>query len=171
VHTTSPGRTEWLMRNLYQEMRQGDEFGSAVMVESFATALAVDLVRRLASSDTDNRLRKKSLAPWRMRLLHERVLSNELAPSLTELAELCDMTVRHLCRAFKADTGITPGQYINAAMAQHARTLLSHTNLPLTEIAHRLGFATSASFSNAFQRATGLKPRQMERPTRLASSG
>jgi transcriptional regulator GlxA family with amidase domain len=42
--------------------------------------------------------------------------------------------------------------------------LLSQTSLSLTEIAHRLGFATSTSFSNAFQRATGLRPRQIERP-------
>jgi AraC family transcriptional regulator len=168
VETTSLGRTEWLMRNIYQEMRQEKDFGSAIVVESFANALAVELARRLASHRVDYSSRKGALAPWRMRLLRERILSNVAAPSLTDLAELSGMTVRHLSRTFKAETGITPGQYINAVRVQHARTLLSQTSLSLTDIAHRLGFATSASFSNAFQRATGLKPRQIERPTRLA---
>jgi AraC family transcriptional regulator len=168
---TSLGRSEWLLRNIYREIREQDNPGSAIVIESFANALAVELARRLALRATHDHLRKGGLAPSRMRLLQERVLSDIAAPSLAELAELCGMTVRHLCRAFKAETGITPGQYINAARAQHARTLLSETRLSLTEIAHRLGFATSASFSNAFQRATGLKPRQIERPTRSALSG
>ena len=167
VQCSGLGRTEWLLRNIYQEMRQEENLGSALMVESFANALAVELARRLALHRTHDRFPKGGLAPWRMRLLQERILSNVAAPNLTELAELCDMTVRHLCRAFKAETGMTPGQYIDAARAQHARTLLSETNLSLTDIAHRLGFATTASFSNAFQRATGLKPRQIERPNKL----
>ena len=160
------GKIEWLLRNIYQEMRQEENLGSAIVIESFANVLAVEVARRLASHGTNDRFRKGGLAPWRMRLLQERILSNIAAPGLTELAELCGMTVRHLCRAFKAETGMTPGQYIDAARAQHARTLLSETNFSLTDIAHRLGFATSASFSNAFQRATGLKPRQIERPIR-----
>ena len=160
------GRIEWLLRNIYREMRGEEHFGSAIMIESFANALAVEVIRRLRRRRDDG-LRKGGLGPWRMRLLHERILSETAAPSLTELAELCGMTVRHLCRAFKAETGITPGQYIDSARAQHARMLLTETCLSLTEIAHRLGFSTSASFSNAFQRATGLKPRQIERPAKL----
>jgi AraC family transcriptional regulator len=169
MRVTSLGRTEWLLLNIYQEMRCEEKFGSAIVVESFANALAVELARRLALRSTDG-LRKGGLAPWRMRLLRERVTSNIVAPSLAELAELCGMTVRHLCRAFKAENGITPGKYINAAVVQHARTLLSQTNLSLVEIAHRLGFATSDGFSKAFQRTTGLKPRQIEKPTRSDSS-
>jgi AraC family transcriptional regulator len=159
-----PGRAEWLLRNIYQEMSRKADFGSAIVVESFANALAVELARRLASPRSDSGGPKGGLGPRRMHIVRKRVLSDIAAPSLTDLAELCDMTVRHLCRAFKTETGVTPGAYINEARAQHARTLLSQTSLSLTEIAHRLGFATSASFSNAFQRATGLRPRQIERP-------
>ena len=168
MQPVAPGRTEWLLRNIYQEMSRKADFGNAIMVESFANALAVELARRLASRGSDSPAPKGALGPRRMHIVRERVLSDIAAPNLTELAELCDMTVRHLCRAFKAETGVTPGAYINEARAQHARTLLSETSLSLTEIAHRLGFATSASFSNAFQRATGLRPRQIERPIRAA---
>jgi AraC family transcriptional regulator len=166
VTATGPGRIEWLLRNIYQEVRQRENLGSALVVESFANALAVELARHLALRATESDLRKGGLAPWRMRLLQQRVLSNIAAPSLTELSELCGMTVRHLCRAFKAETGMTPGQYIDAAMAQHARTLLTGTSLSLHAIARHLGFATSSSFSKAFQRATGLKPRQIRRPAK-----
>jgi AraC-like DNA-binding protein len=158
---------EWILRNIHKEVR-GDGFGRATMIESFVNALAVELVRRLLASETnaDALPRKGGLAPWRMKLLRERVSADCAMPSLAELADLCGMTVRHLCRAFKAETGLTPGDFVAAAMVQHAREMLTESTLPLGEIAQRLGFATSSSFSNAFQRATGLKPRQVERPAR-----
>jgi AraC family transcriptional regulator len=68
-----------------------------------------------------------------------------------------------LGRAFRAETGYTLGDFVEAGMVQHAHSMLAGTTLPLGEIARQLGFATSSSFSNAFQRATGLKPREVER--------
>jgi AraC family transcriptional regulator len=163
VKSSPLARSEWLLRNIYQEMREGENLGCAIVVESFANALAVELARRIFVSCNEKKPRKGGIAPWRMRLLRERIHAAIAAPSLADLADLAGMTVRHLCRAFKVETGVTPGRYINAARAEQARTLLARTDLSLSEIAHRLGFATSASFSSAFQRATGLKPRQIER--------
>jgi AraC family transcriptional regulator len=169
MQTTCMGRTQWLMRNIYQEMRQGENFGSSIMIESFANALAVELARQ-ALRGRKKGLRSGGIAPWRMRLVRQRLLSNVSAPHLTELAELCSMSVRHFTRAFKAETGVTAGHYVEAVRAEHARTLLSETNLSLNQVAHRLGFATSATFAIAFWRATGLKPRQIERPVMSATS-
>lgn len=161
------GRIEWLLRNIHHEMRREPDFGSVIVIEAFAHALAVELARRLASREGAEGVRRGGLAPWRMRLLQERILADAPAPSLAELAGLCDMTVRHLCRVFKAETGSTLGLYVERARAQRAQTLLSKTDLTLAEIAHRLGFASSTSFANAFQRATGLKPREIRRSSKL----
>jgi AraC family transcriptional regulator len=105
-----------------------------------------------------------------MRRLRERVHSDLPAPSLTELAELCGMTVRHLSRAFKAETGQTLGKYVEAAMVDRARSLLAETDASVGEVASALGFASSTSFAFAFRRATGLRPSEVEgrRPRRPA---
>jgi AraC family transcriptional regulator len=158
-------RLEWLLRNIYDEMRQ-DLPGRATIIESFANALVVEFARSVQVPKDDLTRRKGGLAPWRLRLLQQRVESDAAMPALAELADLCGLTVRHLCRAFKVETGQTPGEYVEAAMARHAQRMLSETLLPLSEIADQLGFATSSSFSHAFQRATGLKPRQIERPAK-----
>jgi AraC family transcriptional regulator len=41
-----------------------------------------------------------------------------------------------------------------------AKTYLLETNLPLKEIAYRLGFSSAANFSSAFRLATGSSPGQ-----------
>jgi AraC family transcriptional regulator len=156
-------RFEWLLRNIYEELRH-DRRGRANMIASFADVLAMELARSLEDSRDDRNRRQGGLAPWRLRLIQQRAESDAAMPGVAELADLCGLTVRHLCRAFKIETGQTPGEYVDAVMARQARRLLNETDLPLTQIAHRLGFATSSSFANAFQRMTGLKPRQIERP-------
>jgi AraC family transcriptional regulator len=168
LHINSP-EIEWLLLKIYREMRQAG-FASEMMVEAFANALAVELVRRFRLHREEPQIRIGGLAPWRMRRLRERVHADLPAPSLTELAELCGMTVRHLSRAFKAETGQTLGKYVEAAMVERARSLLSETDASVGEVASALGFASSTSFAFAFRRATGLRPSEVEgrRPRRAA---
>ncbi len=165
----SEPKFEWILRNIYQEMRTGD-FGSALMVESLITALTVEFARKLNRAALTSDDKKGGLSPWRLRRVQQRMQDSMFAPDIAELAEICGLTVRHFARAFKMETGMTPGDYIAAVRAEHARTLLGTTHLTFADIAHRLGFATSSSFSNAFQRTTGLSPRQIERPRRIAEA-
>jgi AraC family transcriptional regulator len=153
---------EWLLRKICQEMHQ-EKFASAIVVEAYVTALSVELVRCAGSEPTDASC-TGGLTSRRMRLIRDRVYADLPAPSLAELASLCGLTVRHLCRAFKAETGQTVAHYAEAAMIQRAHAMLAETHLSLGEISHRLGFATSSSFARAFRRATGLSPRDLERP-------
>jgi AraC-like DNA-binding protein len=150
---------EWLLLKIYREVRQ-ERFAGQLMVEAFASAVAVELARRFGAPEP--RAHTGGLAPWRMRRLRERVYADDPAPSLAELAAICGMTVRQLSRAFKADTGQTVGKFVEAAMAERARTLLADAGLPVSEVAGRLGFANAASFAVAFRRATGLRPSEVE---------
>jgi len=166
--TMCPGgrQLEWLLFNIYRELRQ-ERFGFELMVESLANALCVELVRRFQPSGVEDlRPLKRRLAPWRMRILRERIEADAPAPDLPELAELCCMTVRQLCRAFKQETGQTIGKFVESAVIDRARMLLSESGLSVGEIARKLGFATSASFAYAFHRNTGLKPSEVEGPRR-----
>jgi AraC family transcriptional regulator len=159
---------EWVLRSIHEEMRS-ERFGTATMIESLTNMLAIKFIRRLELADAGCKQRIGGLSPWRMNLLNERMSGDGAMPSIAELADLCGLTERHLCRAFKAETSRTLGQYVDAAMAKRARAMLCQTTLTLAEISRRLGFATSSSFANAFQRVTGVKPGMIERPLRSSA--
>jgi AraC family transcriptional regulator len=153
---------EWLMLHMYRELRHRG-FASELAVESFATALAVEVIRYFRLGQVhDHAVHRGGLDARRLRLVRERAYADAPAPGLTELAELCSITVRQLSRGFKAQTGHTIGKFVEAATLERARTLLSTTDLPIGEIARRLGFSTSASFAYAFRRSTGFSPGQIE---------
>jgi AraC family transcriptional regulator len=161
LHLSGP-EIEWLLLKIYSEMRQAG-FGANVVVESLSNTLAVALIRRFGMERSGERaLSVGGLAPWRMRLIRERVYADQPAPDLTELADLCGMSVRHLSRAFKAETGGTIAKFVEQAMIDRARTLLTDGDMSVSEIARALGFSSSANFAYAFRRATGLRPSDLE---------
>jgi AraC family transcriptional regulator len=158
---------EWLMLKIYHELRHKG-FASEIVVESLATALGVELVRHFRFEPLNETAGYRGgLSARRMRLVRDRVHAELPAPCLSELAELCGISVRQLGRGFKAETGQTIGTFVETAMVERARNLLASTNLSIGEIARTLGFATSASFAYAFRRATGFRPSEVEgrRPT------
>lgn len=172
LHLNSP-EVEWLLLKMYRDMREAG-FATEILVESMATALSVELIRCFQLSGSGARAYTGGLPPWRMRLIRERAYASEPAPRLTELADLCGLTVRHLSRAFKEETGQSIGKFVEAVTIDRARTLLADTKLPVGEVATLLGFSSSTSFAYAFRRATGLRPsevgsRMVKRPSRAAA--
>jgi AraC family transcriptional regulator len=156
LHLDSP-EVEWLLLKMYDEIRFPG-FAQKVMAESLLNGAAVAVIRALGLHLKEPRRYRGGMAPWRMRLIRERILSDQPMPTLVELAELSRMSVRHLTRAFKEEKGITIAKFIEHAMAKRARALLSDTNLSIEEIARRQGFASPSSFSYAFRRAVGSRP-------------
>jgi AraC family transcriptional regulator len=148
---------EWLLLKMYQELRQC-AFGAPIKIEALASALAVEVIRGLALDRRAARPSRGGLAPWRMRILRDRIHADGPAPTLSELSELCDMSVRHLCRTFKTETGETIGQYVEGALLERAWVLLAKPEASVRDVARSLGFADTPSFAHAFRRATGLRP-------------
>jgi len=149
---------ELLLNRVYEELCE-DRFGSKLAIETYVRALCLELARCLrAAGIGEPPPRMGGLSPWRMRLLRERIHADAPAPSLTDLAELCGMTVRQLSRAFKEETGRTLGKFVDQATMERAGMLLMQSGQPISEIATSLGYATSASFAYAFRRSMGVLP-------------
>lgn len=74
------------------------------------------------------------------------------------LAGLGSMSESTFNRRFKKETGRTPIEYLIEIRINHARTMLRRKSLPVTEIALRCGFSSSAHFASCFQQRTGLTP-------------
>jgi AraC family transcriptional regulator len=154
------GEIEWLLRRMYREVTNPD-FASTAMIEMLAKQLAVEVIRRFELCEPGDRFHAGGLAPWRMRLIRERVYADRPAPSVEELAGLCDMTVRHLSRAFRMETGKTIGKFVEAVSIERANEKLLR-GVPVGEVASSLGYATSGSFATAFRRATGILPSELK---------
>ena len=130
-------------------------FASEMLLELIVPQLAIELGRHCASI-TDSRT-KSGLAAWRLRLIDQRVKELGKAPTLSELAELCGLSVRQLSRGFRVSRGCSIGHYVEQVRIDNAkRLLISGKNVK--SVAYSMGFASPSSFSYAFRRMTGASP-------------
>ncbi len=79
--------------------------------------------------------------------------------SIADVAYALHTSVRTLQRRLTA-SGMSFRQVRDLARSELASTLLSETNVPIAEIARRLGFEEPASFTVAFRRWSGRTPSQ-----------
>ena len=77
---------------------------------------------------------------------------------LATLARSVRLSAYHFCRAFKRSFGVPPHRYHNARRIDHAKTLLAQPARSVTEIALKVGFSETSSFTAAFRKATGTTP-------------
>jgi AraC family transcriptional regulator len=133
-------------------------FSSPMVIDALCIMLAVDIERRLQGVAEGDSRKIGGLSPLRLRKIEERIHSDLPIPALSELADYCGLSLRHLARAFREETGRTIGEYINVAAREKAFDLLRNSDLTIGEIARQAGFSSGASFSYAFRRDTGLKP-------------
>jgi AraC family transcriptional regulator of arabinose operon len=77
---------------------------------------------------------------------------------LSRLAAHCGLSVSRLSHLFKDETGVTLQQYSEDLRLREARQLLTHTSLPMKEIATASGFNDAYYFSKRFRRSTGVPP-------------
>jgi AraC family transcriptional regulator len=117
----------------------------------------IELARYCLGSE--ERRDKGGLAPWRMRLIKERLAEPGVRVSLSELATLCNMSPRQLTRAFRTSNGCSIGDYIAQDRIDKAKRLLK-TDQNVKSIVHALGFNSPSHFYVAFHRATGETPLQ-----------
>jgi transcriptional regulator GlxA family with amidase domain len=77
---------------------------------------------------------------------------------------------RTFARRFRAETGTTPLQWLLAQRVLEARRLLEATDLPIDEVAWRVGFGTAASLRDHFRRATATTPTAYRRSFQPAAA-
>jgi len=153
------GQIEWLLRRMYREIREPD-FATVPVIETLAKQLAVEILRKFRPHCADQSCFAGGLSARHKRLIRERLHAHQPLPSREDLADLCDMTVRHLSRAFRTDTGQTLGTYIDSVMVKRAKALLI-AGASVRDVAASIGYATPSSFTSAFRRATGVLPSEI----------
>lgn len=64
----------------------------------------------------------------------------------------------HFCRVFKEITGSTIHQFVNRHRINHAKHLLSHTDMPVTEVGAEVGLRDPETFARVFKAETNMTP-------------
>ncbi len=79
--------------------------------------------------------------------------------SLEELAGIAHMSESSLNRAFKKTCGLAPIEYLIDIRIHESCKLLLHTDMPVGEIAEKVGFSDSNYFSRQFRKIMRTSPR------------
>jgi AraC-like DNA-binding protein len=79
-------------------------------------------------------------------------------PSMEDLARQLGVAYSHFRRAFRAQTGHSPWQYVLHLRLERSRRLLASGDATLEDIAMRVGFASAFHLSRTFKQAYGQSP-------------
>lgn len=80
--------------------------------------------------------------------------------SLTEMASLCGINEKYLCRLFKSYTNRTPMDYVNRFRVDRSALSLAVNNRSVTEAAFENGFNDLSYFSRTFRKYKGVTPKK-----------
>ena len=83
--------------------------------------------------------------------------------SVEALALRAHMSPRNFARAFRAETGITPGRYVERVRVEAARGALEDTAQPIASVALACGFGTAETMRRVFLRVLGVGPAEYRR--------
>ncbi|WP_431043209.1 GlxA family transcriptional regulator [Streptomyces sp. P1-3] len=83
--------------------------------------------------------------------------------SVAALADRANLSPRHFARAFRAEVGMAPGQYVERARLEAARRLLEDSDDGIGEISRACGYGTPEAMRRAFIRRLGAAPAEYRR--------
>jgi AraC family transcriptional regulator len=130
--------------------------------ESVGKTLVMHIARMELSQPTASALPK-----WRLKRVQEYVNAHlDEALSLADLAAVAGLSRMYFAGQFRAATGYRPHDYLLYQRIESAKSILSSTDMPLTEVALSVGFQAHAHFSTVFKRLTGQSPARWRRVVR-----
>ena len=160
----APQRAYDLAERLSALQMHGGEHDRAV-----SRALLLELLLELLDTRPRGQAvsgRKGDLAHQVRDLLERKVGSHGSLRIQDLLEKELGHSYEHLCRVFRASYGIPPLKYLNAVCISRAKLLLRDTDLPVNEIARRLGFRDPLYFSQLFRKTARQTPSGFRARTR-----
>jgi AraC family transcriptional regulator len=133
-------------------------------VDALACELAIHLVREHTTACAGTVWSMARLSPHKLRRAVEYIDDNLRSDlTLASLAESVALSPGHFAHAFRQATGVAPHRYVLERRVERAKALLRTSDMPITEIADRVGCSSPSHFSVLFHRITGLAPRQFRK--------
>jgi AraC family transcriptional regulator len=148
----NPADARFLMLKIYRELLINDT-DSFISIESAVLHL-FKIVERLTISSVPPR--------WTSRVKEALYDRWEERVTLDELALIANLHPANLSGYFPRFFGCTLGEYRRKIKAEKALELIRTSELSLTEIAYRCGFADQSHFSRTFKQLTGWTPKKLQ---------
>jgi len=147
------------IRSIEMELSTGQE-GYRQAALAHLTLLLIELARLARDVVADLRRSGEPLLADVFAVIDER---HTEPLSLRDVAREVGMTPGHLTTVVRRRTGRTVQEWIIERRMAEARGLLSETDLPVAEVARRVGVPDPGYFSRLFTRAHGISPRNWRR--------
>ena len=166
VHVQGSARLAQLVGMVGEEYTaQGP--GHELMLSRLAEMMLVEAMRSTASRDAPPGLLRglgdERLAPV-LQQMHARI---DHAWTVAQLAASAALSRSAFFDRFTRVVGVAPMEYLLAWRMEIAKGLLLREGLPVVQVAERVGYASTSTFSTAFSRHVGQSPRQYTRSAPL----
>ena len=152
---TAAGEAEILFQKMKKEYDHPDAF-SVEVVKSCLSLLAAMVCRNPSESEITPAKSKSRFVDAAIDYLKANYSGNL---SLRDVAEHVSVSYVHLSRAFKAETGFGPNEFLNLYRLRQAKfMLLECPSKSVSQIAYDCGFNDSNYFAVKFKRLFGITP-------------
>lgn len=95
----------------------------------------------------------------------------DCALDVNRLARHAGISPRHLTRRFVAEVGTTPLRWVTTQRVYRAQELLETTDVPVEQIAHRVGYGSATQLREQFGRLVGSTPARYREMFRAKPAG
>ena len=143
-------RLERLYDVLYDELTAGNDDGAHHLLMAVLTL--VQQFRAAAASTAAD----ANVFAQRIKDYIDRHFAEEF--SLQQMADALHVSPYHLSHVCKETTGYSPLQYVLRRRIGEAQELLMNTELPVAEVADRLGYSSVCHFNAMFKKNVGMPP-------------
>lgn len=161
---------EYIHLGVYREMMNRDIYGelfshrSLESMQSWLAAFFRDVIAKIGQ-------RKRMNTPCPNILEAERLVLEEYHDtqlSLTFVADRIGLNSTYLSHLFKKETGTSFHDYVAMIRIERSKELLNDEDVPLNEIAGKVGFGDRQSFTRQFKKHEGETPGRYRKRARLS---
>ncbi|HWL54335.1 MAG TPA: AraC family transcriptional regulator [Chthoniobacteraceae bacterium] len=158
------------IRSLISEIRheaQASLAGASIKINALVRCLALEAIRQIDQGNTRHRAPARSRS-YIANQAKEYISKNFHQPlRLADVAWHVNLSEEHLCRLFKAETGMTLFHFLTFYRIEESKDALMQSNRSIAEIATKAGFSSPALYSRQFKLHSGMSPKEY----RLAYGG
>lgn len=150
-----------LFREIHAQFSSGKKYGAEIC-SSLLEAVVSYILREIECSELIN---EPLLSVSKECAEVKRYIDLHYKESLTLdfLSKLSHLNKFYLIHSFKKSFGMTPINYLQFRRISEGRRLLTETDMPISQIAHLLGFSSQSSFTQCFKKTVLLTPSQLRK--------
>lgn len=158
---------ERTMLLLLDELRAPPHPAQAYIAQALSHALAAHLVHRFNSAGVRLQPVPGGLQPRALQRIEDYVHAHlDQSISLDTLANLANVSRFHFARMFRDGAGVSAMAYVEEIRMKRAQELIAATELPLSQVAARVGYQDPSYFTKRFRLCFGCTPSDYARALR-----